>query len=224
MKNESLRRNYISDVALDQERLLVERIRDGDQSALEELIRQYGGKIYYLALQYTRNPQDAEEVLQDVFLKVFRKIDTFRAAARLSPWLYKIAVNTSLMKLREQKKHRVTATVSLEDWMLAGNSEAPDAAWEVQLADWSADAQQLLLREELQETVRRAIGRLPEIYRTVVQLRDIDGLTLEEISDALGISIPAVKSRLHRARLIIQKTISRFMAQENRKRLLSQQN
>lgn len=218
MNNQSIRESYVPATATtpDQERALVENIREGNEAALEELIQQYGGKVYYLALQYTRNAEDAEEVLQDVFLKIFRRISTFRDAARLSPWLYKIAVNTSLMKLREQRKHRVANTVSLEDWM-PGNADSGEISCELQLTDWSANAESGLMRKEVQETVRRAIEKLPKIYRTAVQLRDIDGFTLEEISDVLQISIPAVKSRLHRARLIIHKTIGRFMSQQGRK-------
>ncbi|MBI4456465.1 MAG: sigma-70 family RNA polymerase sigma factor [Acidobacteria bacterium] len=222
MKSQSVNKNSIDfGTALDRERILVQRIKDGDERALDELIQHYGGKIYYLALQYTKNPQDAEEVLQDVFLKVFRRIDTFRAVARLSPWLYKIAVNTSLMKLREQKKHHVASTISLEDWMPAGSTEPGDNSPEPQSKDWSANAEDALVRREIRQTVRRAIGKLPKPYRTVVQLRDLDGFSLEEISDILQISVPAVKSRLHRARLIIHKTISRFMSQQERKRSLA---
>ena len=112
MKNQLASSGQDSIALADRDALLVSRIRGGDAEALEELIQRYGGRIYHLALQYTRNPQDAEEVLQDVFLKVFRRIDTFRSAARFSPWLYKIAVNTSLMKLRDQRKHRTGKTIS----------------------------------------------------------------------------------------------------------------
>ena len=213
-------KNQISDNATanaaERERLLVQGMKAGNEGALEQLIQNYGGKVYYLVLQYTRNPQDAEEVLQDVFLKVFRKIDSFRDAERLSPWLYKIAVNTALMKLREQKKHR-PAAVSLEDWMSTGSMERSESV-EFPVTDWSRSAENILIRKEVQEVVRRAIAKLPEIYRTVVQLRDMDGFTLEEISQILKISIPAVKSRLHRGRLIIHRSISRFMARQEQKR------
>ncbi|HEV8130167.1 MAG TPA: sigma-70 family RNA polymerase sigma factor [Acidobacteriota bacterium] len=212
-------KNQLSESALnvgpERERILVQRMKQGNQTALEELIQKYGGKVYYLALQYTRNPQDAEEVLQDVFLKVFRKIDSFRDAERLSPWLYKIAVNTALMKLREQRKRR--ALVSLEDWMPAGSTDTPENTG-FQLADWSPNAENSLIRKETRQLVRSAIEKLPEIYRTVVQLRDVDGFSLGEVSEILAISIPAVKSRLHRGRLIIHKTISRFLAQQEHKR------
>ena len=219
MKNRIVSAGDDSAAALDKERLLVQRIKEGDGGALDELIQQYGGKIYYLALQYTKNRQDAEEVLQDVFLKVFRKISTFRAAARLSPWLYKIAVNTSLMKLREQRKHRTRRTISLDDTIpTETGGQTPLAA---ELQDPSANAQEMLLQREVQEMVRRAIDRLPSIYRTVVQLRDIDGFSLEEISDVLHISIPAVKSRLHRARLTIHKSIARFKSQQEKKPALA---
>lgn len=212
-------KNQVSEVAVnagpERERILVQRIKQGHEAALEELIQKYGGKVYYLALQYTRNPQDAEEVLQDVFLKVFRKIDSFRDAERLSPWLYKIAVNTALMKLREQRKHR-PASVSLEDWMPAGSTEPENG--DFRLIDWVPDAEDSLIRKEAQQLVRRAIEKLPEIYRTAVQMRDIEGFSLEEVGEILAISVPAVKSRLHRGRLIIHRTISRFMAQQSHKR------
>ena len=211
MKNLAVSTEQLAQSALSEEQLLVERIKDGEETAMEDVIQQFGGKIYYLALQYTKNPQDAEEVLQDVLLKVFRKIDSFRAAARLSPWIYKIAVNTSLMKLRERRKHRVSSTVALQDWMAEASTE-PTGTVEAKLRDSSPNAEQSLMRNEIQDTVRRAIARLPKIYKTVVQLRDIEGLSLEEIGDALQVSIPAVKSRLHRARLIIHKTIVRFQS------------
>jgi RNA polymerase sigma-70 factor (ECF subfamily) len=199
-------------VVLAQEDQLVSRLRQGDQGALEELIRQFGGKVYYLALQYTKNAQDAEEVLQDVFLKIFRRIDTFRSAARLSPWLYKIAVNTALMKLREQRKHRRDKTVSLEEWTApSGSDHMPAEGSFDRLADEAPDARDQLIRKEKQHAVRSAVGQLPEIYRTVVGLRDIDGLSLEEIAEVLNISIPAVKSRLHRARLAIYKSVGKIL-------------
>src|SRR4029079_10980383 len=114
-------------------------------------------------LQYTRNSQDAEEVLQDVFLKVFRKIEGFRATARLSPWVYKIAVNTALMKLREQRKNRVSSTVALQDWGAPGSGETGEPFAAKELKDAAPDAEQTLIRKESQETVRTAIERLPGI-------------------------------------------------------------
>jgi RNA polymerase sigma-70 factor (ECF subfamily) len=205
MNNQGIGESPVTGAALDRDRFLVERIREGDQTALEELMRRYGRSIYFLALRYTKNRQDAEEVRQEVFLKVFRRIETFRAATWLSPWLFKIAVNTSLMKLREQRKHRVSVTISLEDWMPAGASEPDDSAAQPHVADRSFNAEQTLIRHEALETVRRAIEKLPKLYKNVLQLRDIDGLPLEAISHAVRISIPAVKSRLFRARRLVHK-------------------
>ncbi len=214
MKNQ-IAESFVHEPTLDRERLLVQRMKEGNEAALEELIEKYGGKIYRLALQYTRNVQDAEEVLQDVFLKVFCKIETFRGTERFSPWLYKIAVNTALMKLREQKKRHTSTTISLEDWALLRGTKFSEPPSEI-LADWSQDAEDAMLRKEVQQEVRSAIDKLPIMYRMAVQLHDIDGFSLEDVSGILGISIPAVKSRAHRGRLMVHRTISRFMAQKRK--------
>ena len=195
----------------DSDGVLAQRMKGGDEAALEDLIQKHAGKVYSLALRYTGNPQDAEEALQDTFLKVFTRIVTFRGEASLSSWLYKITVNTALMKLRERRKRRESATASLEDCVRVGDIDSPDTSLAMQLADRSPDAEDVLVWKERGEIARIAIDKLPDRYRSVVQLKDVDGLSLEEVAEIVEVSIPAVKSRLHRGRQMILKMVTAYM-------------
>ncbi len=183
---------------------LIEEFKGGNQAAYEELIERYSEKAYHLASRMCRNQEDAEEVLQDVFVTVFRKIAGFEGKSSFSSWLYRVTVNSSLMKLRKRKQNRCVLmedTLSSEDHsMLLRTKE-------------EHDTDKIALRKEVSEVLQQAISKLPDDYRPVFILRDIDGLTSREVGKILGLSVPAVKSRLHRSRLMLRRKLSAFYSE-----------
>ena len=186
----------ISDVAL------VDSFKAGDISAFEEIVSRYEAKVMNLSLRFTRNQEDAEEVLQDVFTTVYRKIDGFRGKSAFSSWLYRIVVNAAFMKLRKKKQNQA---ISMEDLAPAVKQyciERDDAAW--------PHSHNVAVTRELQEVLQKAIDRLPDQYRAVFVLRDVDGLSNQETGQILDLSIPAVKSRLHRSRIMLRKKLQRY--------------
>ena len=186
----------ISDVGL------VDEFKAGDISAFEEIISRYESKVMNLALRFTRNQEDAEEVLQDVFTTVYRKIDGFRGQSAFSSWLYRIVVNAAFMKLRKRKQ---TQTVSIDDLAPAVKQYCMERD-----AVTNQHLHNVAISRELQEVLQRAIDRLPDQYRAVFVLRDVDGLSNQETGEILNLSIPAVKSRLHRSRIMLRKKLQRY--------------
>lgn len=196
------------------EQELVARLRRGDAAALETLMGEYASRVYRLAHGITRNEADAEEVVQDVFLTLFRKIDTFEGRAALGSWLYRVATNAALIKRRGK---RLEMEVSLEEHLptfLADGHRAGDRAWV--LADWSQTPEDELFSRETQTILTRAIEGLPDHYRAVLVLRDIEGLSNEEAAEALGKSVGTVKSRLHRARMTLREQLTRHFGPRQR--------
>jgi RNA polymerase sigma-70 factor, ECF subfamily len=186
---------------------LIERLRTGDQLAVAELASIYGTKIYQLAFRYMKNREDAEEVAQDVLLKVVTKIHAFRGDAALSSWIYRIAFNTAMSRLRSAKA--ALARESHEDSLDAPgpNGESPGTR---DVADWTSMADEQVLRGEMRRRLMRAVLELPAIYRVPVVLRDIHGLTTEEASAVLNVKDQTLKSRLHRGRLILRARLAEF--------------
>ena len=192
------------------ETTLVERLRSGDAAALETLMERYAPRVYRLAYGITRNQADAEEVVQDVFLNLFRKIDSFEGRSALGTWIYRVAANQALIKRRGK---RFELEVALEEQLptfLADGHREGDRAWV--LADWSRTPEEELLAGEAQAVLDRAIESLPDHYRAVLMLRDVEGLPNDEVAEALGESVATVKSRLHRARLALREQLTRFLA------------
>lgn len=182
--------------------VLIEQFSKGCEASFEEILRRYETKVHNLALRLTRNTQDAEEVLQDVFVTVYRKIDSFEGKAKFSSWLYRITVNAAFMKLR---KRRQDQSVSLTDMLSQiQNMEIPHQT------SFGARCDSRAVNGQIREALEGAIGRLPEDYRAVFVLRDVDGLSNKEVGELLNLSIPAVKSRLHRSRLMLRKRLTRF--------------
>lgn len=180
---------------------LIEEFRLGNKLSFEELISRYAEKAYSLASRMCRNQEDAEEVLQDVFTTVYRKLQNFEGKSSFSSWLYRVTVNAALMKLR---KNRQDKSIAMEDAL-------PDEEHTLILQTQDCDlSDQITLRREVSSVLEEAIQKLPDDYRPVFILRDVDGLTSKEVGKILGLSIPAVKSRLHRSRLMLRRKLNNF--------------
>jgi RNA polymerase sigma-70 factor, ECF subfamily len=188
------------------ERELIERLRAGDDVAVAELASTYGPKIFQLALRCLNNREDAEEVAQDVLLKVCRKIELFRGDAALSSWIYRITFNTAMSRLRTVKARRAgdMPDESLETVGPNGEPARRD------VADWSEMADEHVMRSELRRRLVKAVLELPAIYRAPVVLRDLKGLTTEEASALLKVKDQTLKSRLHRGRVILRQRLAEF--------------
>lgn len=181
---------------------LVNRARLGDSAAFSALIRQYEGKIFRLAMNITQNREDAEDVLQEAFLKAYEHLDQFQGNSKFYTWIVRIAVNQALMKLRKRKTDR---SVSLDEQIDTGEDTVAR-----EIAAWDPDPEVQYSQEELSGILTEAIDGLAPIYRTVFTLRDVDGLSTEETAEALDLTVPAVKSRLLRARLQLRDKLTRF--------------
>ena len=183
---------------------LVERARAGDLEAFEELLGCPQQRVMRVVLSILKEPMDAEEVAQDVFLTVFEKIDHFRGDSSFSTWLHRVAVNAALMRRRKSKADR---SVPLDDVMPSFDERGHLA---VDIADWSQQAGDPVLAREAGEVIEAAVEKLDEIYRTVFALRDVQGFSTEETAEILEFSVPAVKSRLHRARLFLRRELAEY--------------
>jgi RNA polymerase sigma-70 factor (ECF subfamily) len=187
--------------------VLVDRLRQRDSAAFEALMERYGAVVYRLACGITRNVSDAEEVVQDVFLTVFRKIESFEERAALGTWIYRLTTNAALNKRRGKRAEVETSLEELLPRYLDDGHRAGDRAYV--LADWSALPDAVLLSAEGRREIARALDALPPAYRAVLVLRDVDGLSNEETGAALGESVSSVKSRLHRARMVMREHLTR---------------
>ncbi len=183
---------------------LVARLQAGDPAAFEDLVDRYGDKIYRLAAGITRNSADAEDVCQEVFLSVLRNVKAFEARSALGTWLYRIATNAALMKLRSRPAGSFAA------WEDELPQFPPNGSHAIPVADWSESPEGSLLEEEARSVLQEALAVLPPEYRTVVLLRDVEDLSAAETAETLGISVAAVKSRLHRARLFLRARVSGY--------------
>ena len=181
---------------------LVASARGGDVQAFETLVNKYDRQIFRIAQHITQNREDAQDVVQDAFLKAYEKLDQFQGNSKFYTWLVRIAVNESLMRLR---KRRTGKMVSIDD-----DIETEEGSVPRDLADWSPNPEQNYSQAELAEILRKTIQGLPHGFRIVFVLRDVDGLSTEETAETLGLSIPAVKSRLLRARLQLRERLARY--------------
>jgi RNA polymerase sigma-70 factor (ECF subfamily) len=191
-----------SRLGVDEESALVETARQGDPRAFTELMRRYEAKIFRLAQHITQNREDAEDVLQEAFLKAYEHLDQFQGNSKFYTWIVRIAVNQALMKLRKRKSDR---SVSLDEGIDTGEDTVVR-----EIAAWDPDPEQRYSQEELGEILDAAVESLAPPYRTVFVLRDIEELSTEETAEALDLTIPAVKSRLLRARLQLREKLTRF--------------
>lgn len=192
---------------LDPDQDLLTALREREPTAAEALITAYGDRAYRLAVRITGNQQDAEEAVQDAFWSVVRKIDTFRGDSAFGSWIYRIVSNAAYAKSR--RRPRPLLNIWLDEVLPSFDEDGRHASV---ITDWSPSINDPAVQSELRAVLSSAVSELPAHYRAVVVLRDIEGLSLAEIADALAISVPTVKSRAHRARLSLRKRLSMFMA------------
>ena len=182
--------------------VLVRRVQAGNTEAFEELVRRYERKVYNITYRLMGNEQDASEALQDAFMRAYRFIGKFQFKSSFFTWLYRIATNVSLSKLRKREK---VETVSIDQPV----NEAGDLPFEI--PDLKYGPEKLMKQRELRAAIQKAVEELPEDYRSVVVLRDLEGLSNEEVSKVLKLSVAAVKSRLHRGRLVLREKLASYM-------------
>jgi RNA polymerase sigma-70 factor (ECF subfamily) len=195
------RRPLPSQVVKDDESTLVAAAKAGDISAFETLVGRYERKIFRLTQNITQNREDAEDAMQEAFLKAFEHLQAFEGNSRFYTWLVRIAVNQALMKLRKRRPN----VVSLDEEVDTGEDMVPR-----EVEDWGPSPADRYAQTELSEILTKVIGELDPPFRIVFQLRDIEELSTEETADALGLSVPAVKSRLLRARLKLRQTLNQY--------------
>ena len=186
---------------------LVDAARGGDVGAFEQLVKRYDRNVFRIAQHITQNREDAEDVVQDAFLKAFQNLGQFQGQSKFYTWLVRIAVNEALMRLRRRKPGR---EVSIDEDVKTEDDSIPR-----EIADWSPNPEQLYNQGELKEILQKTIQGLPPSFRTVFILRDVEGLSTEETADALGLSVPAVKSRLLRARLQLRERLTKYFKRRN---------
>ncbi|AEI64754.1 RNA polymerase sigma factor [Corallococcus macrosporus] len=202
----------MSDEAVrEEDRELLSRAQDGDVSAFEALVDAHRDKVYGLALRMTRSEADAAEITQDTFLSAYQHLKDFRGDAAFGSWVHRIAANHALMRLR----HRRVAQAAEQELQGPEFTERGSLA-DYPQTDWSRDAEEKALDAELGTAIQQASDRLPEGYREVFLLKDVEGLSYEQIAEATGDSIPAIKSRLHRARLALREAIDAFYNRDSR--------
>ena len=188
---------------------LVTRLKDGETAAVSDLAMAFRAKIYRLAFRYMKNHEDAEEVTQDVLLRVQQKIGAFRGDAALSSWIYRITFNTAMSRLRSPKFSR-PFEIRLADLKSAQIADAEGPAPLYEGVDWSSLADDALYRTELRTRLVDALKELPSIYRAAVVLRDVQGLSTREASALLKLKPQTLQSRLHRGRLILRRHLAEF--------------
>ncbi len=181
-------------------------VSDSNTDAFDELVNRYSDKIYRLGLRITNNMSDAEEILQEVFLILVEKLHTFRKESKFSTWLFRVASNAAYMHIRKDKRHQQNH-FSIDDYKPYNDSGVLSG---VEDKDWSETPDETLLSREGTDAIESAINELPKDYRIVFHMKDIEGLKSKEIAEALGLSLPAVKSRVLRARLFLRDKLSDY--------------
>ena len=194
-----------TDDAVD-EAALLQALRRKEEWAFEVMVRVYGGRLLSVARRYTPNEEDARDVVQSAYLNAFRALDRFEGASQLSTWLHRITVNTALMRLRTRRRK---PEESIEDLLPRYQDDGHHVE---EFSDWATPADRLLEREETRAVVQACIAELPERYRTVLMLRDIEALSTSEVAAMLAVTPTAVKVRLHRARQALSTLLRRHYA------------
>ena len=181
-------------------------VSNHDDKAFDEIAKRYGDKIYRLALRITKNEDSAEEILQNVFIKLIEKLKTFREESKLSTWIYSVSSNESFLYLRNRNKDR-NRHISVDE---LGAREEMNSREGYQISDQKFRPDDSIINNQQRDIMDRAINDLDEDYRVVFQLRDVEGLSNNEVAEILGLSLPAVKSRILRARNVLRKKLINF--------------
>jgi RNA polymerase sigma-70 factor (ECF subfamily) len=192
---------------IDRDLHLLEALRRREPTAAEQLVSTFGDRAYRLAISITGNRQDAEEAVQDTFWSVIRKIDTFRGDAALGSWIYRIAANAANHKRRSGARRR--HEISVEEFLPIFHE---DGCYAEPIVDWSTDLDDPAVQGELRNALTSALQELPDHYRTVIILHDVEALSMAEVADWLNITVAAAKARVHRARLFLRQRLTGFMS------------
>jgi RNA polymerase sigma-70 factor (ECF subfamily) len=184
----------------DDERLLIEKLKAGDQKAFEAIFNHYAGRVFRQAFKLVGNEADAQDVVQEVFLLVHRKVSSFRGKSEFSTWLFRVTANAALTKLREHKKDK--EAVSLDDYMPKFRKDGHHLVRPV--VDWTQDIENLVAIMEYSKVIQQAMDHLSPIDKAIVVMSDLEGMSNPEISETLHITVLAVKASLHRARLFLR--------------------
>lgn len=193
----------------DKDRELVEKAKAGELRAFEELVNRYERKVYNIAYRITKNREEAEEVLQETFLSVYKSLKRFKGKSAFSTWLYRIAVNAALMRMRKKR----VETVSLDEPLISDNGDHLRR----EIPDWSTPEDEIE-KKRLMQVISEAIDSLPDGYKTVVLLRDGEGLSNSEVAHILKTSVPSVKAKLHRARMHLRSRLSDYFAPSRKRK------
>lgn len=191
----------------DRDAQILDGVRRRDAAAIEQLVTLFGDRAYRLATSITGNPQDAEEAVQDAFWNVVRKIDSFRGDAALGSWIYRIAANAACERRRSTRRRR--DTVPLDDVLPFFGEDGRHAD---PIVDWSAGMEDPAVLSALRSALTSAIDELPDHYRAVIVLHDLDGMRMAEVAECLGITVSSAKVRAHRARLLLRQRLGTFMS------------
>ena len=187
-----------------EEEQLVKDLQAGKTESFERLATLFQKKIYALSFNLTRNAMDSEDVTQEVLLTLFKKIHTFQGKSAFSSWVYRITLNATYMKLRSRKRDQ---SISIEELLPSFNGSGFQ---QEKIQDWSENTESLLFDNETRETIQKAVDLLPDKEKIVFLLRDVEGLSTEKVGEILELTVPAVKSRLHRARLFLRKKLANY--------------
>lgn len=198
---------------INKEEFSLEALKSGDRKEFARLVERYSGKIYNLALKILNDPQDAEDVLQETFLKAYRGLPSFEGRSKLSTWLFRIASNEALMIIRKRRPELILALEQNDNQSAEAEVEEPE------IVDWCCLPEQELLSGEARQFLDKAIQNLSASLRVVFVLRDIEGLSIRETSEALGISEAAIKIRLLRARLKLREELTEYYGERLAERL-----
>lgn len=187
--------------------IVIEGLGAKDPGTIDKFIKQYSRPLFGVILNYTKNPADAEEILQDTFLKIINKIDTFREGSPLWPWMRRIAINNAIMWLRKNKPKQ-EKTLNFEDMTPAFNNQGE---FKEPVFSWTLDPEDLYMNSELATELYNAIQSLPVEYRVPLVLKDVEGYSLKQISSLIQLKEPTTKTRIHRARSFVRERISKYM-------------
>lgn len=190
---------------LDQQKI-VEGLKELDADVIDDFVDHYSRPLFGVILNYTKNPSDAEEILQDTLLKIIKKIETFREESDIWPWMRRIAINNGIMWLRKHRAKR-EKTTQLEDMM---PKFSRDGEFDHPVSGWSVDPEEVFLNSEMAGELYDAVQSLPFEYRVPLILKDIEGYSIKQISSLLGLKEPTTKTRIHRARLFVREKLAHY--------------